>query len=167
MKIYDVAVSSNLINDSNLLSCLPLIRQLRCSRWKSRNKTKNQTRLSKPQSRYFLPVVRVVLAPNLHEFDARLERIVEAEEKQKVLLHGQKLSELSNINFAVLKLVFIRTEAIKSSEKLRFAHYCDLVKYQTQCFKTLPDCRRKPRGSRILIPSAFHQSTPAKIRESV
>lgn len=33
-----------------------------------------------------------------HKFHARLERIVESEEKQKILLHGEQLGQLKMID---------------------------------------------------------------------
>lgn len=46
---------------------------------------------------------------NLHEFDGWFERIIETEQQQEVLLHGQQLSELSNVDFPVL-VVVVRLE---------------------------------------------------------
>lgn len=76
-------------------------------------------------------VVWVVLAPDFHELDARLEWIIEAEEQQEVLLHWQELrmwkfemkflnsikwsqpylGELTDVNFAVLIVVISLEEA--------------------------------------------------------
>ena len=42
----------------------------------------------------------VNLVKYLHEFDARVERVVETEEEQKVFLHGKQLGELLCIIYA-------------------------------------------------------------------
>lgn len=55
-------------------------------------------------SEYFTGLFNI-FSTNLHEFDGRLERIIETEQQQKVLFHGQQLSKLSDVDFPVLVVV--------------------------------------------------------------
>ena len=77
----------------------------------------------------------------LHKFDARVERIVEAEEQKKVFFHGEKLSQLDS------EEILSNQEDERQGKDLKVSYLADVdlsVLVVVICLhKTLPKKKKK------------------------